>query len=88
LKKEEKEYQATVDKVIVDGKHGSYGVARCKELGIVTFSLDKKVWQEEDSPEPGTCIILSKIRKKRLGWRAEIARFVTPLDEQQQNQNQ
>ena len=82
----EKEYRAIVDKIIVDGKHGSYAVARCKELGLITFSLDSRVWKEDDWPEGGTCVVLSKIRKKRLGWRAEVARFVMPCDEQQQNQ--
>ena len=81
-----KSYQAVVDKIIPDGVHGPYAVARCKELGVVTLSLDPKIWQEDDWPEPGSCVVLSKIRKKRLGWRAEVGRFVTPSDDQQQNQ--
>lgn len=83
MPKEEKGYQAIVNNIIVDGKHGSYAVARCEELGTVTFSLNPQVWQEEDWPDPGTCVVLSKVRKKRAGWRAEFGRFLTPSDEQQ-----
>ena len=82
-----KSYQAVVDKIIHDGVHGPYVVARCEGLvGSVTFSLDAEIWQEEDWPKPGSCVVLSKVRKKRLGWRAEVGRFVTPSDDQQQNQ--
>ena len=51
-------YYATIDKIIVDGDHGPYAVARSEKLGIITFSLDSKVWQESEWPEPGTCVML------------------------------
>lgn len=79
---EGKSYQAVVEKVIPDGKHGPYAVARSQELGSVTFSLDPKVWKEDDWPEPGTCVMLSTIRKKRAGWRAKSGRYVKPSDDE------
>jgi hypothetical protein len=79
---EKKGYQAVVEKIIPGGKHGPYAVARSDELGSVTFSLDKDVWQEGDWPEAGTCVMLSQIRKKRAGWRAQHGRYVEPSDEQ------
>jgi hypothetical protein len=78
------DYHGVVEKIIPEGKHCPYVVARVEGLGSVTFSLDKEVWQEEDWPEPGTCVMLSKVRKKRAGWRAQQARFIEPSDEQQQ----
>ncbi len=78
-----KEYYAVVDKVINDGKHGAYAVARCTEFSSITFSLDSKVWQEESWPEPGTCVMLSQVIKKRAGWRANHGRLVSPDDKQQ-----
>ena len=80
------DYQAVVEKIISDGNHGPYAVARCQELGCITFSLDPKVWQEDDLPEPGICVVLSKIRKKRAGWRAQIGRFLMPSDLTTSNQ--
>ncbi len=79
----EKQYRAVVQKVIRDGPHGDYAVARSDELGSVTFSLDRKVWQEDDRPESGMFVILSLIRKKRAGWRALYGRFVKPDDERE-----
>jgi hypothetical protein len=78
-------YQAIVEKVILGGKHGAYAVARCAALGLVTFSLDKPVWQEKKHPEPGTYVMLSELRKKRAGWRAEHGRFVKPSDPETSN---
>ena len=78
-----KSYQAIVDKVVKDGKHGPYAVARCGELkGCVTFSLDSNVWQEDEWPCPGMCVVLMQVRKKRLGWFAKFGRLVTPADDQ------
>ncbi len=75
-------YRAIVEKVISRGPHGPYAIARSDALeGSVTFSLDSKVWQEKSWPDAGTCVILTEIRKKRAGWRAESARFVKPSDE-------
>ena len=84
----ERSYQAVVEKVIPGGQHGPYAVGRSEELGSVTFSLDGKVWQEEDWPEPGMYVVLTKIRKKRAGWRANRGRFVKPADEQPSTQHQ
>ncbi|MDP3985185.1 MAG: hypothetical protein Q8P82_00315 [bacterium] len=79
---DEKSYRAVVDKV-VNGKHGAYAVTRADGLkGSVTFSLDETVWQSGDRPEPGTLVLLSMIRKKRAGWRAQRARVIGPSDEQ------
>lgn len=78
----EKNYQVVVEKIIPGGQHGPYAVGHSEELGSVTFSLDRKVWQEEDWPEPGVYVVLTKIRKKRAGWRAYRGRFVKPSDEQ------
>lgn len=75
-----KSYRAVVEKIILDGNHGPYAVARSEELGSITFSLDSKVWQEESWPERGTCVILSKIFEKRAGWRANHGRLVLPDD--------
>lgn len=75
-------YQATVDKVVPNGKHGSYAVARCQELGCITFSLNSNVWKESEYPEPGMCVVLSQLRKKRAGWRAQQGRFFKPSDQQ------
>lgn len=79
---DKKEYRAIVEKVIPDGKHGPYAVVYSKELGSVTFSLGNDVWDGEECPEPGTYVMLSKLRKKRAGWRAQHARFEEPGDEQ------
>lgn len=84
----DQEYQAVVDKIIVDGKHGPYVVARSEVVGTITFALDSSVWQENDLPEPGMCVMLSQLRKKRAGWRAQQGRFVEPSDEQRANTEQ
>lgn len=76
-------YRGIVEKV-VDGRHGPYVVVRVDDLGVVTFSLNNKVWQEEDIPEPGTEVVLIKVIKKSAGWRALHSRFVTPADEDKQ----
>lgn len=80
---EDKEYKAIVQEVISQGRHGPFAVARSKELqGSVTFSLaDEKQWPKADWPERGTYVILSKLRKKRAGWRAQQARYLGPSDE-------
>lgn len=80
---DEKKYEAVVEKIIRSGKHGPYAVARNEELDVITFALSSPVWQEQDWPEPGTCVELSQIRKKRAGWRAQRGRFVRPSDNQQ-----
>ena len=77
------EIQAIVQKIVMEGRHGPYAVATSiSVLGSITFSLTKEVWGEEDRPEPGTFVILNKLRKKRAGWRAMNGRFVRPSDKQ------
>lgn len=78
-----KEYPATVEKIIRDGKHGPYAVAYSPELGSVTFALDRQVLPKKDWPEPGTYVVLSEMRQKRAGWRAQKWRFTQPSDTQQ-----
>lgn len=78
-------YQAMLEKTVKEGKHGPYAVTRSDLLGLVTFSLDKPVWQEEEWPEPGTIIVVSDLIKKKSGWRARNARFFEPGDEQISN---
>ncbi len=81
-------YQAVVEKIIRGGKHGPYAVARTDEIGSITFSLDDNVWQEKDWPEPGMYVMLSQVRKKRAGWRAQHGRFIEPSDDQQTSNSQ
>lgn len=77
----EKVYRAIVEKIITNGKHGPYAVASHDKLGNITFSLNEKCWQEDDWPEPGTFVMLFRLRKKRAGWRASIGRFLVPSDD-------
>lgn len=79
----EQTYRAIVQKVIVHGPHGPYAVATSDNLeGSVTFSLRPSVWQEKSWPERGTVVVLSDIRRKRAGWRAQLGRFMRPSDKQ------
>ena len=77
-----KSYSAVVQKVFPNGKHGPYAVASHADLGDVTFSLEPPVWEDVDWPDEGLTVVLSKIRKKRAGWRAYSGRFFGPSDEQ------
>lgn len=79
---EEQSYKAVVQKVISSGPHGPYAVAKSDEFGSVTFSLKPPVWREKFWPERGTVVVLSDVRRKRAGWRAELGRFMRPSDEQ------
>ena len=74
-------YVGTIQKVVKEGRHGPYAVARCEELGSVTFSLKPPVWPENNWPEPGTIVVLGEIIRKRAGWRAQHGRFLRPSDE-------
>lgn len=79
--------KAIVQTVIINGKHGPFFVALCDQLqGSVTCSLDPTVWKSPDHPEEGEIVLLSKLRKKRAGWRAKAGRFFEPSDEQQASQ--
>lgn len=80
----EKNYQAIVEKIIPEGRHGPYAVATNEELGPITFALDNSVWQGEDWPEAGIYVVLSQIRRKRAGWRAAKGRFFGPSDQKRE----
>jgi hypothetical protein len=88
MSNEDKNYRSTVEKIIPGGKHGPYVVSRNEELGSVTFSLDSKVWQEKDWPEPGMWVVLSHLRKKPAGWRAQLGRYFIPSDVKQTGKSQ
>jgi hypothetical protein len=80
-------FTAVVQKIVSEGGHGSYAVAILKPLvptieGSVTFSLQPPAWQEKDYPSQGQVVVLSNLKQKRAGWRAETARYTTPADEQ------
>ncbi len=77
-------YKAIVQKTFALGKHGPYAKASSEELGTITFSLNGKVWKEDRSPEEGDVVILSDVRLKHAGWRAESGRFFKPSDQQAQ----
>ena len=80
----EREYRATVEKIIPKGEHGPYMVTRSDGLGVVTLSLNQKCWKEKDWPETGTEVLLAGVFKKRQGWRAKSVRTVTPSDNSNQ----
>lgn len=75
------EYRAIVEKINLSGRHGPYAVSSVPGLGLVTFSLQPPVWNEE-FPEEGEYVVLTQVRKKRSGWRAHSGRFLQPTDEQ------
>ena len=75
--------KAVVQKIVVNGKHGSFAVATSDGLdGSITFSLEPTVWLEDDCPEEGLFVFLTKLRQKRAGWRAKQGRYWLPSDEQ------
>jgi hypothetical protein len=78
-------YLAVVQKVIPRGRHGPYAVTTAKKIeeGSVTFSLNKPTWREGKWPEEGTIVVLTDLRRKKSGWRAENARCYQPTDEEQ-----
>lgn len=73
---------AIVQKVYLDGRHGAYAKARSATLGTVTFSLNRDVWEEAETPEEGLWVIFprGKVVRKRAGWRALKCRFLRPED--------
>ncbi len=83
-------YQAVVQKVVHEGKHGPYVVTKCEavETGTVTFSYDEETWHEKKEPKPGNVVLISGVIKKRAGWRATSARFLEPADEQTANRKE
>ena len=74
-------YKALVQKTFAEGSHGPFAKASSEELGTITFSLNPNVWKESRLPEEGDYVVLSDIRAKRAGWRAESGRFFKPSDE-------
>jgi len=77
---QEKRYTAIVQQVYPNGAHGPYAKARSEKLGSVTFSLLRDVWKEKKRPDEGARVLLTQIRGKSAGWRAESARFLRPDD--------
>ena len=62
---------AVIQKVCLNGRHGPYVIATAEGLsGSITFSLESSVWKEDERPELGEFVVLSKLRKKRAGWKA------------------
>lgn len=78
----DKSYNAIVQRIFLNGKHGPYAVASHELLGDITFSLQPPVWEENDIPEHGIVVVLSLVRKKRAGWRAYFGRFFKPSDQE------
>ncbi len=75
--------RAVVERVIREGKHGPFVVATSDAItGSVTFSLEPTVWQDDEWPEEGAVVYLTKLRKKRAGWRAKQGRQWLLSDEQ------
>lgn len=57
---------------VCDGKNGNYAVASSEEItGSITFSLDGKVWKEENDPEKGDMVVLGTVVMRKAGWRAK-----------------
>jgi len=78
----------------IQGRHGRFTVTSAKGFtGSVTFSLENGAWQEKEDPEPGTYVVLSDIRKrrikgKRVQWQAHKARFFRIEDEEKKEVSQ
>ena len=85
---DENSYKAVVQKIVRQGAHGPYAVATEAELVMVTFSLEPDVWEEKTWPEEGDVVVLSEIRKKRAGWRANRGRFLQQSDEKQKRKGE
>jgi len=79
----EESMPVVVEKVIAKGRHGPYAVAYHEILGSITVALEPEIWKEEEWPETGMFIVVSKLRRKRAGWRALAARYMQPCDEKQ-----
>lgn len=76
--------KAIVQKVVLKKAKSPYAVAQSRGVrGSVTFSLHASVWREKSMPTYGTSVFLDDIREGERGWRAHVARFWRPGDEQQ-----
>lgn len=80
--------EAVVEKIIPEGKHGAYAVARSQALGPITFSLASNAWREESWPELGTIVVLTQVTKRFAGWRALNGRLFVPSDNTTSNKQQ
>lgn len=71
-----------VRRVVRDEGHEPYVVTTSKSVqdGSITFSLAPEVWSEDRDPEPSAEVVMSKLEKRRNGWRALSARFRNPTD--------
>lgn len=70
---------AAVWRVFPKGRHGAYAVAYAQQAAIngdITFSLESPCWEEDSFPEAGILVVLSDVRRKTKGWRAQSARYV------------
>ncbi len=75
--------KAIVQRIVPEGKHGPFFVTTSDQVdGSVTCSLDSTAWLEEEWPEVGEFVYLSRLRQKRAGWRAKEGRFWKLSDEQ------
>lgn len=74
--------KAKVTVPLKKGHKGPYFDAEC-DIGIVTVSLDRDVWQEDVRPDGGNSVLIWDIREKtEKGWRAYKARLYRPGDEE------
>ena len=66
------------------GKHDEqYAVVHPADLdedGIITFTLNPKIWKETKQPKPGDYVVMTNVHTRANGDRAESARFFTPND--------
>jgi hypothetical protein len=83
---DDKQYIGIVDRIYPEGEHGPYVKAKSDKLGKVTFSLDPRVWREKRWPEEGEKVVLWDVTSKRVGWRANSARFFRPRDQKPKTQ--
>jgi hypothetical protein len=84
----EEEYAKGRVQGVYPGRHGFYAVVtiertntRLREQELITFSLNRNVWSEDQHPENGESVHLSDFTEKRKGWRARKARFWRLSDE-------
>ena len=89
------EYKAVITDLVDDerSKHeGPYVVLRVinhPTLKSATAFLVPEVWEDKDMPSRaawldwrGTYVVISKLRKKRRGWRALHVRLFTPEEDE------
>lgn len=57
---------------------GRFASTVVEEVGIVTFTLDSKVWNEVDDPVTGEIVELTKLRLVRGRWRSFLVSRIKP----------